>query len=94
MRRQTWSGRSRRLGWRPHWPKIEAQLEVDSNVSGQTWQVSLFHDGEEVFSGARQTRGASGSFELRKVTGDNAGTDTFKAKVTHGSEVCRASASF
>lgn len=95
IRRGSCSGSSDwKLKLSPEDGSIEVEFEVDSNVSGQTWRVRLLHDGDKIFAGTRETRGASGSFELRKVTGDNAGTDTFKARATHGDETCKATASF
>jgi hypothetical protein len=73
--------------------RIEVEFEVDSNVSGQTWRVRLFQDGDKIFGGNRVTRGASGSFDVRKVTGDGSGTDPFTARATHEGETCRGSAS-
>ena len=68
--------------------RIEVEFEVDSNVVGQTWQVRLTKNGNQIFSGSRVTRGASGSFELRRVTSDPAGDDVFRARATHAGEVC------
>ena len=40
------------------------------------------------------TRGASGSFELRRVTSDPKGDDVFRARATHAGEVCAGRATF
>ena len=74
--------------------RIEVEYEVDSNVAGQTWQVRITKNGNQIFSGSRVTRGASGSFELRRVTSDPAGDDVFRARATHAGEVCAGSATF
>jgi hypothetical protein len=76
--------------------KIEVEYEVDSNKVGQTWRVKLFHDGDRFFVGTRQTAGASGSFEVRKVVANHSGTDDFRARARNlgTGEVCGGSASF
>jgi hypothetical protein len=74
---------------------IEVEYEVDSNVTGQNWRVRIFQNGDRIFAGTRQTRGASGSFSVRVVANDTAGTDAFRAKAVNPStdEVCRGTAS-
>jgi len=95
IRRGNCSGSSDwKLKLSPEDGRIEVEFEVDSNVAGQTWQVRLTKNGNQIFSGARVTRGASGSFELRRVTSDPAGDDVFRARATHAGEVCAGSATF
>jgi hypothetical protein len=74
---------------------IEVEFEVDQNVVGDTWRVKLRHNGDFFFTGTRTTQAPSGSFEVRKVTNDAAGTDTIRARARNLStdEVCTASAS-
>jgi hypothetical protein len=74
---------------------IEAEFEVDQNVSGDRWRVRIRHDGDLAFRGTRTTGGASGSFEVRIVENDNAGSDTFRARARNVStgEVCVGTAS-
>jgi hypothetical protein len=69
---------------------IEAEFEVDQNVSGDRWRVRILHDGDLAFRGTRTTGGASGSFEVRIVENDNSGTDNFRARARNVStgEVC------
>jgi hypothetical protein len=76
--------------------RIEVEYEVDSNVSGQTWQVQIQKNGAQIFSGSRMTGGPSGSFELRVVTSNPAGTDRFRARAMNAAtgEVCVGTASF
>jgi len=74
--------------------KIEVEYEVDSNVNGQTWNVKIFKDGSRIFNGNRTTSGASGSFTVRLVTSDPAGTDAFRAKATNAGQTCVGRASF
>jgi hypothetical protein len=75
---------------------IEVEYEVDQNVTGDRWRVKIRHDGELVFRGVRRTQGASGSFEVRIVENDRAGTDAFRARAKNLStgEVCVGTASF
>ena len=72
------------------------EFEVDQNVTGDRWRVGIRHDGDLVFRGTRITRGASGSFEVRIVEGDDAGVDNFRSKARNLStgEVCVGRASF
>jgi hypothetical protein len=76
--------------------RIEVEYEVDSNVSGQTWQVRIQKNGAGIFSGSRVTGPPSGSFEVRVVTSDPAGTDRFRARAVNATtgEVCVGTASF
>jgi hypothetical protein len=75
---------------------IEVEYEVDSNVTGQNWRVKIFQNGDRIFAGTRQTRGASGSFTVRIVADDTAGTDAFRGKAVNRStdETCVGRASF
>lgn len=75
---------------------IEVEYEVDSNVTGQDWRVRIFQNGDRVFAGTRQTRGASGSFTVRIVANDTAGTDAFRGRAVNPStdETCVGRASF
>jgi len=76
--------------------RIEAEFEVDQNVSGDRWRVRIRHDGDFAFRGTRTTRGASGSFEVRIVENNTAGSDVFRARARNLStdEVCVGSATF
>src|SRR3954470_6736980 len=60
--------------------RLEVEFEVDQNRNGQAWNVTLKHDGSVFFSGQRTTQAPSGSFEVRKFTGNHAGTDTIVGK--------------
>jgi DUF4097 and DUF4098 domain-containing protein YvlB len=75
--------------------KIEVEFEVDSNHAGQVWKVRLFHDGNRIFAGKRTTKAPSGSFEVRVVANNGAGTDSFKGRAArvNGDEVCGGTAS-
>jgi hypothetical protein len=42
----------------------EVEAEVDSNVAGQEWTLTISHDGKPVWSGKRTTAAPSGSFSF------------------------------
>jgi hypothetical protein len=90
------SGAEWKLKLSPENSKIEVEYEVDSNVNGQAWNVKIFKNGDRIFGGTRETTAPSGSFSVRVVTSDPAGTDDFRAKAVNGTtdEVCRGTASF
>ena len=71
--------------------RIEVEGEVDSNVDGQVWKWRLRHNGDRVARGKRTTQPPSGSFEVRRVLVDLAGTDRVVFRATHPStgETCR-----
>jgi len=75
---------------------IEVEYEVDSNVTGQSWRVKIFQNGDRIFAGTRQTKGTSGSFDVRVVADDTAGADTFRGKAVNAAsgEICTGTASF
>lgn len=71
--------------------RVEVEAEVDSNVVGQVWKWRLLHDGDRVARGKRTTRAPSGSFEVRRVLVDLAGTDRIVFRAVHPAtgEICR-----
>jgi hypothetical protein len=75
---------------------IEVEFEVDQNVNGDEWRVTMKHDGDRFFTGKRTTKAPSGSFEVRRVVNDSAGEDKIVARARNlrTDEVCRGSASF
>ena len=74
--------------------RIEVEFEVDSNRTGQVWDVRLRRNGNLVFSGKRTTQGASGSFSLERRISNSAGDDLVVGRATHGSQVCRGQVTF
>ena len=71
---------------------IEVEFEVDQNRNGVRWTVLVTRNGAAVARTVRVTRGPSGSFEARFVTGNRAGLDRFVARATRGGETCTARA--
>ena len=63
--------------------RIQVEFEVDSNRAGQTWHVRIAKNGNPIFMGSRMTKAPSGSFTVRKITSNAAGTDTFRARATN-----------
>ena len=75
--------------------RLEVEFEVDQNRNGQVWNVTLKRNGTQFFSGQRTTMAPSGSFEVHKLTGNGAGTDTIVGRAVNPKtgEVCRGSVS-
>jgi len=75
--------------------KIEVEYEVDSNKVGQHWRVKLFENGNRIFRATKTTQGASGSFTVRTLANNTAGTDSFRAHAVNlaTGETCGGSAS-
>ena len=75
--------------------RIEVEYEVDSNQVGQTWRVRLFENGNRIFRGTKTTKAPSGSFEVRTLANNTAGSDSFRARAVNvaSGEVCGGSAS-
>ena len=83
-----------KLSLKPDNGRIEVQFEVDQNVVGDTWNVRMTDNGTQIFKGKRVTQAPSGSFEVRKLTANLAGSDHIVAKATNPTtgEVCRGAA--
>ena len=62
---------------------IQLEFQVDSNRVGQTWRVRIRENGGLIFSGTRVTKAPSGSFTVRRLAKDTAGTDAFRAAATN-----------
>jgi hypothetical protein len=85
-----------KLKLRPEDGGIEVEFEVDQNRNGQTWSVRLKKDGARFWGGQRVTRAPSGSFSVRQVTSNGAGSERIVGIATNpaSGEVCRGSATF
>ena len=70
--------------------RLEIDFDVDSNVVGQVWQVTVTANGTTVFSGPATTVAPSGSFDVGAVADDQPGTDSIQATAIRddGSETC------
>ena len=69
---------------------VEVEFEVDQNRNGVRWHVVLQRNGSRVASRTAVTRGPSGSFEARFVTGAGG---RFVARAQRVGERCTAGAS-
>jgi hypothetical protein len=76
--------------------RLEVEFEVDQNVAGDTWAVRLKDNGMVFFKGQRTTQPPSGSFEVRRLTDNLAGTDHIVGKAMNLStgEVCKGALNF
>lgn len=76
--------------------RIEVEAEIDSNRNGQTWRWRLRHDGSLSARGTATTSGPSGSFEVRRLVVNAAGTDhiVFRARNPQTDELCRGVVDF
>ncbi|HUR16869.1 MAG TPA: hypothetical protein VMZ33_06265 [Candidatus Limnocylindrales bacterium] len=90
------AGADWKLKLSPENGRIEVEFEVDQNINGRVWNVSLKRNGNTFFTGQRTTQAPSGSFEVRRVTTNGAGPDTFVARAVdqRTGQVCRGSATF
>jgi hypothetical protein len=70
--------------------RLEVEFEVDSNISGQVWNVKIKDNGKKIFKGQETTGGASGSFSVELKTDDMAGKDKFRGRAVNKAtgEVC------
>jgi len=57
---------------------LEASFEVDSNVRGQQWRLTLFQNGNRVFRDVRTTD-REGEVDFDRNRPDSAGADIFRA---------------
>jgi hypothetical protein len=74
--------------------RIEVELEVDQNRNGVPWTVVLTRDGTRVARLIRLTRAPSGSFTVRRLIPNPAGSDAVRAVATRRGESCRAQATW
>lgn len=76
--------------------RIEVEYEVDQNVTGDQWRVTLRLNGDRFFRGIRTTQPPSGSFEVnRRIdNGDGEERVTARARNLSTDELCRGSATW
>ena len=74
--------------------RIEVEFEVDQNVVGRRWNVTLRRDDALVFRGARVTRAPSGSFSVNRRIANTGGADRIVATARAAAGgTCRAALS-
>lgn len=76
--------------------RIEVEGEVDSNVNGQTWRWRILHNGAISARGTATTTAPSGSFEVRRLVVNAAGTDSIDWRARHvaSGQTCRGHLQF
>lgn len=76
--------------------RIEVEGEVDSNKAGQTWTWRILHNGAVSAHGTATTKPPSGSFDVRRLLVNAAGTDQigWRATNTGSGETCAGSLRF
>ncbi len=76
--------------------RIEVEGEVDSNVNGQTWRWRILHNGASSARGTATTTAPSGSFEVRRLVVNAAGTDPIGWRARHvaSGQTCRGHLQF
>lgn len=62
---------------------LEIEFEVDSNVNGQRWQVSITDNGATLFRGSRTTVAPSGSFDVSVHGPNRPGADKIVGRATN-----------
>ena len=75
--------------------RIETEFEVDQNRVGQRWNVTIIDNGVVVVRTTATTTAPSGSFTVRRLLANRAGTDRIAARATNPAtgESCTARAS-
>ena len=83
-----------KLKLKPDNGRIEVEFEVDQNVNGKRWRVTLTRNGNRFFRDVRTTHAPSGSFTVRRSTINGAGSDRVvaTAKNLASGQTCRAAA--
>lgn len=70
---------------------VEVEYELDQNVNGKTWALTLKRNGTVAGSAKRTTRAPSGSLNWRVMPSDASG-GTFTVTAKNGSKTCTISA--
>jgi hypothetical protein len=81
-----------KLKLKPDNGRLEVEAEVDQNRNGVAWRWSLLRGSAKIASGSATTRAPSGSFSVRRLVTDQAGTDTITARATRSGETCTVTA--
>jgi hypothetical protein len=59
---------------------LEVEFEVDRNINGEKWRVTLVRDGDVVVRTHAKTKGRSGSFSVERQITNLSGADTVTAR--------------
>lgn len=73
---------------------VQVEFQVDQNVAGQTWNVTIVDNGTTAATGSRVTNTLSGAFTFRRRIPDQVGPDAVTATALNpaSGESCTASA--
>ncbi len=76
--------------------RIEVEGEVDTNVAGHAWRWRILHNGNVSARGTATTNASSGSFSVRRVLVNAAGTDSigWRARNPKTGQTCRGGLQF
>ena len=72
--------------------RLEVEFEVDPNIVGRRWKITMSRGRTVIFRGARYTRAPSGSFTVQRLVANPPGRDTIiaTARPARGNQLCRA----
>ena len=73
---------------------LEVEYELDTNRSGQTWQVRIFDNGTRVARTTRTTAAPSGSFSVNRLIANRSGSDVIVARAIRGNTTCTGTVTF
>ena len=73
--------------------QIEVEAEVDTNVIGQTWAVTI-RRGATARTASGVTAGPSGSLSVERLISNLAGNDLISVTATRGRVTCSTSLTF
>jgi hypothetical protein len=76
--------------------RLEVEWEVDSNTSGQTWQVRIFDNGDRVVKTRQTTQPPSGSFDVERKIANRSGSDHLvaRARDVSSGQTCEGTLTF
>ncbi len=72
-----------KLKAKPEDGRIEVEAEIDSSVNGQVWTWRILHNGDVSAKGRATTKPPSGSFEVKRLLVNVAGTDAIGIRSTN-----------
>jgi len=76
--------------------RLQVEAEIDSNVNGQVWTWRILHNGGVSARGKATTQPPSGSFEVRRLLINAAGTDNISIRSSNSKtgETCAGNLQF
>jgi hypothetical protein len=81
-----------KLKVKPDNGRLETEVEVDQNLGGVRWSVTIKRHGKTAVKTSRRTKAPSGSFSVERRLADGPGRDRISARAKSSSgQVCTAS---